>query len=141
MGTWECLFKVKNARFSWNVGPSLLFWDEDVSPTIGFKLIWALGYAGGQGKRLLSGVIYKKGLGQLVAHNKGRRHSEGLGTAEGLGCGAMYRGGDHDHDWDHEYQSTSTGLSERAAQHVIRTGRPRARGALRARLGLDGRDR
>jgi hypothetical protein len=93
MGTWECLFKVKNARFSWNVGPSLLFWDEDVSPTIGFKLIWALGYAGGQGKRLLSGVIYKKGLGQLVAHNKGRRHSEGLGTAEGLGCGAMYRGG------------------------------------------------
>jgi hypothetical protein len=35
----------------------------------------------------------------------------------------------------------STGLSERATQHVIRTGRPRARGALRARLGLNGRDR
>jgi len=32
-------------------------------------------------------------------------------------------------------------VSLRATQHVIRTGRPRARGALRARLGLDGRDR
>ena len=53
----------------WNVGPSLLVWDEDVGPTIGFKLIWALVYAGSQGKRLLSGAIYKKGLGQLVAHS------------------------------------------------------------------------
>ena len=74
MGTWECLFKEKMPVSLGTLGHIYSFGTK-MSATIGFKLIWALGYAGGQGKRLLSGAIYKNGLGQLVAHNRGLRHS------------------------------------------------------------------
>ena len=90
----------KNARFPWTVGPSLLFWGEGICPTIGFKfkLIWALGLAGGQGRQLLSGAIYKKGLGNATrGSQRGPQAVPFLRAWDGrrtrVGCGATYRWG------------------------------------------------